>query len=171
MPVDLASLILDVPDFPKPGVGFKDITPLMASPEGLATAIDQLVLAAPDSVDLVLGVESRGFIFAAPVAYGLEAGFVPVRKPGKLPAETVHRTYELEYGSDRIEMHRDAIASGENVLIVDDLIATGGTALATAGMVEGLGGKVVGFGFVIELEFLPGREKLAGYEVRSLIRY
>lgn len=169
---DLKQCIREVPDFPKAGILFYDITTLLKDRVALRKTIDRLSwLFADRQVDKVVGIESRGFLFGAQVAYKLNAGFVPVRKPGKLPAETVHRTYELEYGSDRIEMHRDAIASGENVLIVDDLIATGGTALATAGMVEGLGGKVVGFGFVIELEFLPGREKLAGYEVRSLIRY
>ena len=169
---DLKQCIREVPDFPKAGILFYDITTLLKDRVALRKTIDRLSwLFADRQVDKVVGIESRGFLFGAQVAYKLNAGFVPVRKPGKLPAETVHQTYELEYGSDRIEMHRDAIASGENVLIVDDLIATGGTALATARMVEELGGKVVGFGFVIELEFLPGREKLAGYDVRSLIRY
>lgn len=169
---DLKQCIREVPDFPKAGILFYDITTLLKDRVALRKTIDRLSwLFADRQVDKVVGIESRGFLFGAQVAYKLNAGFVPVRKPGKLPAETVHQTYELEYGSDRIEMHRDAIAPGENVLILDDLIATGGTALATARMVEELGGKVVGFGFVIELEFLPGREKLAGYDVRSLIRY
>ena len=169
---DLKQHIREVPDFPKPGILFYDITTLLKDRVALRKTIDRLSwLFAERQVDKVVGIESRGFLFGAQVAYKLNAGFVPVRKPGKLPAETVHQTYELEYGSDRIEMHRDSIASGENVLIVDDLIATGGTALATASMVEELGGKVVGFGFVIELEFLPGREKLSAYDVRSLIRY
>ena len=169
---DLKQCIREVPDFPKPGILFYDITTLLKDRVALRKTIDRLSwLFAERQVDKVVGIESRGFLFGAQVAYKLNAGFVPVRKPGKLPAATVHQTYELEYGSDRIEMHEDAIAPGENVLIVDDLIATGGTALAAARMVESLGGKVVGFGFVIELEFLPGRAKLAGYEVRSLIRY
>ena len=169
---DLKQCIREVPDFPKPGILFYDITTLLQDRVALRKTIDRLSwLFAERQVDKVVGIESRGFLFGAQVAYKLNAGFVPVRKPGKLPAETVTQTYELEYGSDRIEMHRDAIAPGENVLILDDLIATGGTALATARMVEELGGKVVGFGFVIELEFLPGRAKLAGYDVRSLIRY
>ena len=169
---DLKQCIREVPDFPKAGILFYDITTLLKDRVALRKTIDRLSwLFAERQVDKVVGIESRGFLFGAQVAYKLNAGFVPVRKPGKLPAATVHQTYELEYGSDRIEMHEDAIAPGENVLIVDDLIATGGTALAAARMVESLGGKVVGFGFVIELEFLPGRAKLAGYEVRSLIRY
>ena len=169
---DLKQCIREVPDFPKAGILFYDITTLLKDRVALRKTIDRLSwLFAERQVDKVVGIESRGFLFGAQVAYKLNAGFVPVRKPGKLPAATVHQTYELEYGSDRIEMHQDAIAPGENVLIVDDLIATGGTALAAARMVESLGGTVVGFGFVIELEFLPGREKLAGYEVRSLIRY
>jgi adenine phosphoribosyltransferase len=169
---DLKQCIREVPDFPQAGILFYDITTLLKDRVALRKTIDRLSwLFAERQVDKVVGIESRGFLFGAQVAYKLNAGFVPVRKPGKLPAATVHQTYELEYGSDRIEMHEDAIAPGENVLIVDDLIATGGTALAAARMVESLGGTVVGFGFVIELEFLPGREKLAGYEVRSLIRY
>ena len=161
MPVDLASLIFDVPDFPQPGVGFKDITPLLASPEGLATAIDQLVLAAPESVDLVLGVESRGFIFGAAVAYGLEVGFVPVRKPGKLPREVVSVRYDLEYGSDEIAVHADAVPAGSRVLIVDDVLATGGTAAATVDLVARLGAEVAGVLVVAELAFLNPRTGLA----------
>ena len=168
MPVDLASLIVDVPDFPNPGVGFKDITPLMASPEGLATAIDQLVLAAPDSVDLVLGVESRGFIFAAPVAYGLEAGFVPVRKPGKLPRDIVSVRYDLEYGSDELAVHADAVPAGSRVLIVDDVLATGGTVAATADLVTRLGAEVAGVLVVAELAFLNPRTRLAAHGVTEV---
>ena len=163
MPVDLASLILDVPDFPRPGVGFKDITPLLASPEGLAMAIDQLVLAAPESVDLVLGVESRGFIFAAPVAYGLEVGFVPVRKPGKLPREVVSVRYDLEYGSDELAVHADAVPAGSRVLIVDDVLATGGTVAAAADLVTQLGAEVAGVLVVAELAFLDPRARLAAH--------
>src|SRR5687767_12674750 len=162
---DLKQCIREVPDFPKAGILFYDITTLLKDRVALRKTIDRLSwLFADRQVDKVVGIESRGFLFGAQVAYKLNAGFVPVRKPGKLPAETITQTYELEYGSDRIEMHRDSIAPGENVLILDDLIATGGTALATARMVEELGGKVVGFGFVIELEFLPGRAKLSAYD-------
>ena len=168
MPVDLASLILDVPDFPNPGVGFKDITPLLASPEGLATAIDQLVLAAPDSVDLVLGVESRGFIFAAPVAYGLEVGFVPVRKPGKLPRDVVSVHYDLEYGSDGLAVHADAVPAGSRVLIVDDVLATGGTVAATADLVAQLGAEVAGVLVVAELAFLNPRARLAAHGLTDI---
>jgi len=172
VPVDLASLILDVPDFPKPGVGFKDITPLLASPEGLASTIDQLVLAAPDSVDLVLGLESRGFIFAAPVAYGLEVGFVPVRKPGKLPRDVVSVRYDLEYGRDELAVHADAVAAGSRVLIVDDLLATGGTAAAAADLVSQVGAEVAGVLVVAELAFLNPRTRLAAHgltDVRALV--
>ena len=163
MPVDLASLILDVPDFPNPGVGFKDITPLLASPEGLATAIDQLVLAAPDSVDLVLGVESRGFIFAAPVAYGLEVGFVPVRKPGKLPRDVVSVRYNLEYGTDELAVHADAVPAGSRVLIIDDVLATGGTVVAAADLVTQFGAEVAGVLVVAELAFLNPRTRLTAH--------
>jgi adenine phosphoribosyltransferase len=169
---ELKQWIREVPDFPKPGILFYDITTLLKDRVGLRRTIDGLSwLFAEQPIDKVVGIESRGFLFAAQVAYKLNAGFVPVRKPGKLPARAVHQTYDLEYGSDRIEMHEDAISLGERVLIVDDLIATGGTALAAAKMVESLGGVVAGLGFVIELTFLPGREKLGGYDVRSLIRY
>lgn len=169
---DLKAIIREVPDFPKAGILFYDITTLLKDRVGLRKTIDRLSwLFAERQIDKVVGIESRGFLFGAQVAYKLNAGFVPVRKPGKLPARTVRQTYELEYGSDTIEMHEDAIAAGERVLIVDDLIATGGTALAAARMIESLGGVVAGFGFVIELTFLPGREKLVGYEVRSLIQY
>ena len=168
MPVDLASLILDVPDFPKPGVGFKDITPLLATPEGLATAIDELVLAAPSSVDLVLGLEARGFIFAAPVAYGLEVGFVPVRKPGKLPRDVVSVRYDLEYGSDSLAVHADAVPAGSRVLIVDDVLATGGTVAATADLVTQLGAEVAGVLVVAELAFLNPRARLAAHGLTDI---
>ena len=169
---DLKAHIREVPDFPKPGINFYDITTLLQDPLALRMTVDRFVwLFAQQRIDKVVGIESRGFMFAPIVAYDLNAGFVPVRKPGKLPYQKIRETYDLEYGTDSIEMHADAIQPGEHVLIVDDLVATGGTALAAAKMVESLGGKVAGFGFIIELTFLPGRQKLQGYEVESLIRY
>jgi adenine phosphoribosyltransferase len=168
----LKTLIREVPDFPKPGINFYDITTLLKDPAGYRDVIDALRYAVADvPCDVILGIEARGFMFAPTVAYALGKGFVPVRKPGKLPYQKIKETYELEYGSDTIEMHNDAISPGEQVLIVDDLVATGGTALAAARMVESLGGVVAGFGFIVELTFLPGRHKLAGYEVESLIQY
>ena len=169
---ELRAKIREVPDFPKPGILFYDITTLLKDPLALRQAVDRFVwMFSGRHIDKVVGIESRGFMFGPIVAYNLNAGFVPVRKPGKLPAETVRATYDLEYGSDAIEMHRDAVAPGERVLIVDDLVATGGTALATAKLIESVGGTVAGLGFMIELTFLPGREKLQGYDVVSLIRY
>jgi adenine phosphoribosyltransferase len=169
---DLKAHIREVPDFPKPGINFYDITTLLQDPLALRMTVDRFVwLFARKRIDKVVGIESRGFMFAPIVAYDLNAGFVPVRKPGKLPYRKIRETYDLEYGTDSIEMHADAIQPGEQVLIVDDLVATGGTALAAAKMVESLGGKVAGFGFIIELTFLPGRQKLQGYEVESLIQY
>ena len=169
---DLKAHIREVPDFPKPGILFYDITTLLKDPLALRMTVDRFVwLFTQKRIDKVIGIESRGFMFGPSVAYDLNAGFVPVRKPGKLPAKTVRQSYDLEYGSDAIEMHADAVSAGERVLIVDDLIATGGTALAAARLVESAGGTVAGFGFIIELTFLPGRQKLAGYEVESLIRY
>jgi len=169
---DLKQYIREVPDFPKPGILFYDITTLLRNPKALRMTIDRFVwLFSELHVDQVVGIESRGFMFAPILAYNLNAGFVPVRKPGKLPAATMEATYDLEYGSDRVEMHRDAVEPGQRVLIVDDLIATGGTAAATANLVESAGGRVVGFGFIVELTFLAGREKLNGYEVEGLIRY
>jgi adenine phosphoribosyltransferase len=164
--------VRDIPDYPQPGVVFRDITPLLAAPDAFAATVD--ALAAPfreDRIDKVLGVEARGFVFAAPVAYQHLAGFVPVRKAGKLPWEIEREEYELEYGTDLLEIHRDAVAPGEEVLIVDDVIATGGTAAATARLVERLGGRVVGFAFVIEIGFLDGRSKLGGYRLHSLVVY
>jgi adenine phosphoribosyltransferase len=170
--MDLRSLIRDVPDFPKPGIVFKDITTLTKDPDGLRAAIDAMSERYADSnIDLVVGIESRGFVFGAAVAYKLGVGFVPARKPGKLPAQTVSAEYELEYGTDAIEIHRDAIGSGQRILIVDDLLATGGTAAATAKLVSGLGGDIIGIAFLIDLAFLNGRDKLAGYEVFSLVEY
>jgi adenine phosphoribosyltransferase len=169
---DLKAHIREVPDFPKPGILFYDITTLLADPLALRMTVDRFVwLFARKQIDKVIGIEARGFMFGPIVAYDLNAGFVPVRKPGKLPAKTIRQSYDLEYGSDAIEMHEGAILPGERVLIVDDLIATGGTALAAARLVESAGGTVAGFGFIIELNFLPGREKLKGYEVESLLQY
>jgi adenine phosphoribosyltransferase len=164
--------VRDIPDYPKPGIVFRDITPLLAAPDAFAVTVD--ALAAPfadEHIDKVLGIEARGFVFASPVAYRHAAGFVPVRKSGKLPWEIEREEYELEYGTDLLEIHRDAIAPGERVLIVDDVIATGGTAAATARLAERLGGSVVGFAFVIELGFLNGRAKIDGYPVQSLVTY
>jgi adenine phosphoribosyltransferase len=169
---NLKSLIREVPDFPKPGINFYDITTLLKHPKGLRQTVDALATEFEgEKVDAVVGIEARGFIFAPALAYHLGAGFVPVRKPRKLPAECASISYDLEYGQDTLEIHRDAIGDGHRVIIADDLLATGGTAKAVVNLVEGLRGKVVGLVFVVELEFLPGREKLAGYDVRSLIRY
>jgi adenine phosphoribosyltransferase len=169
---DLKAHIREIPDFPKPGILFYDITTLLQNPLALRMTVDRFVwLFAQRRIQKVVGIESRGFMFGPIVAYDLNAGFVPVRKPGKLPADKVRETYELEYGNDTLEMHRDAIQPGEHVLIVDDVVATGGTAAATARMVESLGGVVAGLGFIIELTFLDARKKLAGYEVASLIQY
>jgi adenine phosphoribosyltransferase len=169
---ELKELIREVPDFPKPGILFYDITTLLKDPVGLHRAVDALANHyVGRTVDLVVGIEARGFIFAPMVAYRLNAGFVPVRKPKKLPAATAQTSYSLEYGKDALEMHRDAITPGQEVLIVDDLLATGGTAVAVAGLVESLGGRVAGIGFLIELEFLKGREKLSRYELHSVLKY
>jgi adenine phosphoribosyltransferase len=169
---DLKRYIREVPEWPKPGILFYDITTLLKDPLALRMTVDRFVwMFAQQHVHKVVGMESRGFMFGPIVAYDLNAGFVPVRKPGKLPAETVEESYELEYGTDRLQMHRDAISKGDRVLIVDDLVATGGTAKATARLVEQLGGEVVGMGFIIELTFLQPREKLSGYRLESLIQY
>ncbi len=170
--MDLKKLIREVPDFPKPGILFYDITTLLKDSGGLAGVIDGLKNHYSGTrVDLVLGVEARGFIFAPALAYALRAGFVPVRKPKKLPAATVSVTYDLEYGKDTLEMHQDAVQPGNRVLIVDDLLATGGTAAATARLVREAGGIVAGLGFVVELTFLSGRAKLPEYDVFSLLQY
>ena len=164
--------IRDIPDFPKPGVVFKDITPLLADVDAFRFAVDAIAdHFAGDEVHKVLGVEARGFIIAAPVAYRFGAGFIPIRKAGKLPWEIEREEYELEYGSDLLEIHRDAVRPGENVLIVDDVLATGGTASATVRLVERLGATVLGLGFVIELAFLHGRDKIEGQDVVSLLAY
>ena len=168
----LRARVRDIPDFPKPGIVFKDITPLLADEVAFSSVIDEIVVSfGRGTVDKVVGIEARGFIVASPVAYHFGAGFVPVRKKGKLPWETESETYELEYGQETLEIHRDSIAPGERVAIVDDVLATGGTALATARLVEGLGGKIQGMAFLIELGFLGGRERLQGYDILSLLRY
>src|SRR5277367_6652159 len=164
--------IREIPDFPKPGILFYDITTLLKNAAGFRAVIDGLKTQYEGlQVDTVLGIEARGFIFAPALAYALNAGFVPVRKPKKLPGETTRITYDLEYGTDTLEIHKDAIGDGHRVLIVDDLLATGGTASAVAKLVEQMGGIVAGLGFVIELTFLHGREKLNGHDVFSLIQY
>lgn len=169
---DLAKLVRNVPDWPKPGIQFKDITPLLSDPAGLERAIDGLAGPFRDSgVELVLGTEARGFLFAPAVALALGAGAVLARKPGKLPWKTLSESYALEYGTDSLEVHQDAVKPGQKVLLVDDLLATGGTMLAAAKLVERLGGVVVGCAFLIELSFLPGRERLAPRQVHSLIQY
>jgi adenine phosphoribosyltransferase len=168
----LKAHVRDIPDHPSPGVVFKDITPLLADRDAFSRSVDEL--AEPfDSleIDKVLGVEARGFVFAAPVAYRHRAGFVPVRKPGKLPWDIESQEYELEYGTDLLEIHRDAVHAGERVLIVDDVLATGGTAAAAAHLVERLGGRVVGLAFAIELGFLGGRKKLGDRRVHAVASY
>ena len=168
----LKELVRTVPDFPKPGILFYDITTLLKDRVGFARLIDALSENyIGKEIDLVLGMEARGFIFGPALAYRLNAGFVPVRKPGKLPAETIKISYELEYGSNALELHKDAIERGQRILIVDDLLATGGTARATADLATALGAKIAGLAFVVELDFLNGREKLAGYDVFSLLHY
>ncbi len=170
--MDLARMIRDVPDFPVKGILFKDITTLIKDPAAFKEAVD--LMAAPYEgmeIDLVAAIESRGFIFGAPLAYKLGAGFVPVRKPGKLPAETISASYTLEYGTNTLEIHKDAVRPGQRVLLVDDLLATGGSAKAAATLIEQLGGKVVGVAFLIDLTFLKGVEKLQGYDVRSIIQF
>lgn len=168
----LKGLIRDVPDHPAPGVTFRDITPLLGDPKAFKVAVDALVAHfAGAGIDHVVGIEARGFIFAAPVAYGLAAGFVPVRKPGKLPWRTHVAEYALEYGTDQLEIHVDALAPGQRVLIVDDVLATGGTAAATVGLVEGRGASVVGLGFLVELDALGGRARLGDRSIESLVRY
>lgn len=172
MPQRLESLIREIPDFPKPGVLFKDITPLLADPAGLALAVE--LMANPyrkHGVDLVVGAESRGFIFGTAIAQSLNCGFVPVRKPGKLPAERRTVTYDLEYGTDALEIHADALGPGHRVLMVDDLLATGGTMKACCGLVEELGAEIVGISVLIELEFLSGRSRLLPHDVTAVLRY
>lgn len=170
--MDLASTIRSVPDFPVEGILFYDITTMLKNPAALKASVDQLVQRYQnEDIDLIVGMESRGFIFGVPLSYQLNAGFVPIRKPGKLPAETISESYSLEYGTNTLEIHVDAIAKGQKVLVVDDLLATGGTARAACNLVERLGGKVKGLAFVIELTFLNGRDKLQNYDVFSLLKY
>src|SRR3954466_7079864 len=170
--MDLRAYIRDIPDFPKDGIVFKDITPLLLDPAALNFAVESIAgYARPLSVDLVVAAEARGFILGAAVARELGVGFVPARKPGKLPAETVSAEYILEYGVDALEMHADALADGARVLLHDDLLATGGTARALTSLVEGAGGVIAGCGFLVELSFLGGRERLAAYDVHTLIDY
>lgn len=170
--IDIKTLIRDIPDFPKPGILFKDITPLLQNAVGLKVALDALAQPFADKgITAVAGMESRGFIFGVPVAERLGVGFVPVRKPGKLPAETVSEEFTLEYGTDTLEIHKDALAPGDKVLVIDDLLATGGTARATINLIRKLGAEVVGIGFVIELSFLNGKDSLQDVPVHSLISY
>jgi adenine phosphoribosyltransferase len=172
MSIDLKSLIRDVPDFPKPGILFKDITPLLQSPQGFQQAIEQTAQQYRDrGIELVAGIESRGFIFGAPLAIALGVGFIPLRKPGKLPYRSRRKEYSLEYGKDSIEIHEDAVKSGQKVLLVDDVIATGGTARAAADLLKELGADLVGIAFLVELSFLGGMEKLKQEHVFSLLRY
>lgn len=172
--MDLKSLIRDIPDFPKPGIVFRDITTLLRDPAGLRYTIDclaQKVTAVGLNADYVIGMESRGFIIGAPLAYKLEVGFIPVRKPGKLPCSVHSVEYELEYGMDRLEVHQDALQPGSRVLIVDDLLATGGTASATAKLVQLIDCELLGFGFIIELRDLQGRKKLSDVPIVTLVEY
>jgi len=169
---DLDALIRDVPDFPKPGIVFKDITPLLGHAKGLAHSIDRLDEALGDvPCDAVVGIESRGFLFGTALAVRRGVGFVPVRKPNKLPAEKVIQEYALEYGTDRIEMHRDAIRRGQSIVVIDDLIATGGTAEAACRLIESMGADVSALGFLIALDFLPWKDKLGDRHVRAVLRY
>jgi adenine phosphoribosyltransferase len=168
----LKALVRTVPDFPKPGILFYDITTLLKDPKGFAALIDALAQYYIDKdIDLVLGIEARGFIFGPALAYRLNAGFVPVRKPRKLPGPTIRVTYDLEYGSDTLEIHADAIEPGQRVVLVDDLLATGGTMEATIKLVQQLGGEIAGLGFAIELDFLKGRDRFQDYDVFSLLHY
>jgi adenine phosphoribosyltransferase len=169
---DLRKLIREVPDFPKPGILFYDITTLLKEPEAFREVIDRMVEQVQGTeIDVVVGMESRGFIFSAPIAYQLRAGFVPVRKLGKLPAETIEVEYALEYGTATLEIHRDAISEGQRVLIVDDLLATGGTVMGTIELVQRLGGQVAGLSFMVELSALRGREQLSAFSIHALLTY
>ena len=169
---ELEALVRAIPDFPIPGILFRDITPLLYDKRGFAAAIDMMAGAFADRrIDRVVAIEARGYILGAPIAYKLGAGFVPVRKPGKLPYEKINVDYALEYGTNSLEMHKDALANGDRVLVVDDLLATGGTAAATRSLLQQLGAEVVGLAFLIELTALGGREKLAGADVRSFITF
>ncbi len=168
----LKELVRDVPDFPKKGIVFKDITPLLQNPSSLKEIVNKITdHYANQKIDIIVGAEARGFLFGPAVAINLDAGFVPVRKPGKLPYETASETYELEYGTDTLEIHRDAIKAGDNVLMLDDLLATGGTMAASCKLVESLNGKIAGCAFIIELGFLNGKALLSKYDIFSLIKY
>ena len=170
--MNLESKIRNIQDFPKPGIGFKDITTLLKDGEAFKEAVDRIVENLKDKdIDYVVGPEARGFLLGAPVAYALGVGFVPIRKPGKLPAEVVSFEYDLEYGTDKIEMHKDSIEEGKKVAIIDDLLATGGTVEAATKLIESLGGEIASIQFLIELGFLNGRDKLKGYDVESIIKY
>lgn len=170
--IDLKSRIRDIPDFPKPGIVFKDITTLLQDFDAFQLSINMLAKQHQNNkIDKVAGIEARGFVFGAAVAYAMNTGFIIIRKPGKLPYQTVKQTYELEYGTDEIEIHEDAIKSGERILLIDDLLATGGTMAAAAELINKVGGEIVGISFVIELTFLHGREKLKDYNIHSLIEY
>jgi adenine phosphoribosyltransferase len=169
--MDLARYLRNVPDFPKPGITFKDITPLLGDAKALRHAVDSLSkMVWPGQIDRVAAVESRGFLFGAPLAVALGVGFTPIRKPGKLPWRTTQIEYALEYGTDRLQVHVDGVEPGQRVLLVDDLLATGGTMRAACDLVENIGGRVIGCGFVVELAFLGGRAKLPGHHVQSLVR-
>ncbi len=169
---DLKVMIREVPDFPKPGINFYDITTLLKDPQGLRRTLNHMTGHYNETeIDTIIGIESRGFIFAVPMAQHLGTGFVPVRKPGKLPHVTASASYDLEYGKDTLEIHRDAIGDGHKVLIVDDLLATGGTAKACAELVREVGGNVIGLAFLVELTFLNGRDRLKDYNVHSFIKY
>ena len=169
---EIKQLVRDVPDFPKKGIIFKDITTVLKNGDALSSSLDLMLDAVKDEkIDLIIGIESRGFIFAPLMAYKLNVGFAPIRKKGKLPSETDSVTYSLEYGEDTIEIHKDAISAGMNVLIVDDLLATGGTSAAAAKLVEKLGGNIVAFSFLIELDFLKGRKQVENYKVYSILNY
>lgn len=170
--MDLKKYIADIPDFPEPGVIFRDVTPLLANKDAYQESIRLISEFAKDKkVDVIVGPEARGFLFGCPVALALHCGFVPVRKPGKLPREVISQSYDLEYGSNEIQMHSDSIQAGQNVLVVDDLIATGGTVEAAITLIEKMGGNVVGTAFLIELEALKGRELLKDYDVFSVLKY
>lgn len=172
MKMQLENYIRNIKDFPKPGIDFKDITPLLNNPEASKACLKQLLdLLGSQKIDKVVGIESRGFFFATLLAQNLNAGFVPIRKPGKLPFQTIRKSYALEYGDDHIEMHIDAIKKGDTVLLHDDVLATGGTAKAACELIEQLGGKIVQCNFLMELEFLRGREKIADYDVHSVLKY
>ena len=170
--MDLKSKIRNIPDFPKKGIVFRDITPLIRDKEAFKYAIDEMARQYEGKkIDAILGAEARGFIFGAALAYKISAGFIPVRKPGKLPYKTIKRSYDLEYGSDSVEIHEDALINGTRVLLVDDLIATGGTARAAADLIKEIGGELVGIAFLVELSFLKGSEKLPGENLFSLLKY